>query len=99
MRLFNTSLLAGLFAILLVVTTGVAATPAKENKPRIIALAPHIVEMLYSFGAGQQIIATLEFADYPIAAKSIPRIGNYANIQIEKVNERIFFFPAHSIHF
>lgn len=61
------------------------ANPEVNQKPRIIALAPHIVEMLYSFGAGDQIVGTLEFADYPVAAKNIPRIGNYARLQIEKV--------------
>ena len=41
--------------------------------------------MLYAIGAGDQIIATLEHADYPEQAKTIPRVGNYARLQIEKV--------------
>ena len=48
-----------------------------KSKPTIIALAPHIVEMLYDVGAGEQIIGTTSFADYPEQAKKIPRIGNY----------------------
>lgn len=59
----------------------------RNHKPRIIALSPHIVEMLYSIGAGEQIIATTEFSDYPIAAKKIPRIGNYLRLQIERIVE------------
>jgi vitamin B12 transport system substrate-binding protein len=55
------------------------------NKPTIIALSPHIVEMLYDIGAGEQIIGTTSFADYPEQAKSIPIIGNYLRLQIEKV--------------
>lgn len=58
---------------------------AKPNKPRIIALAPHIVEMLFSIGAGEQIIATTEHSDYPLQAKAIPRVGNYARLQIEQI--------------
>ncbi len=54
---------------------------------RIIALAPHIVEMLYDVGAGDQIIGTTDFADYPEEAKEIPRIGNYIRLQIERVIE------------
>jgi len=57
--------------------------PAK----RIIALSPHAVEMLYAIGAGDRIIATLEYSDYPKEALSIPRIGNFTGIQIEKVVE------------
>ena len=59
--------------------------PVNAKKPTIIALAPHIVEMLYDIGAGDQIIGTTDFADYPEQAKAIPRIGNYAKLQIEKV--------------
>ncbi len=57
--------------------------PAKK----IIALSPHAVEMLYAIGAGDKIIATLEYADYPEQALKIPRIGNYAGIQIERLLE------------
>ncbi len=63
-----------------------AESPAKTTQAlRIIVLAPHIVEMMYDIGAGDLIIATTEHADYPESAKLIPRIGNYARIQIEKV--------------
>jgi vitamin B12 transport system substrate-binding protein len=56
-------------------------------KPRIIALSPHIVEMLFDIGAGEQIIATTDHADYPEAAKKIPRIGSSLRIQLERVIE------------
>lgn len=59
----------------------------QSPKPSIIALAPHIVEMLYDVGAGEQIIGTTSFADYPEAAKKIPRVGNYVRLQIERVIE------------
>lgn len=58
---------------------------AETNKPTIIALSPHIVEMLYDIGAGEQIIGTTSFADYPKQAKNIPIIGSYLRLQIEKV--------------
>lgn len=61
------------------------STPAK--KPTILALSPHVVELLFEVGAGPQIIATTDHADYPEAAKKIPRAGNYARLQIEKVVE------------
>ncbi len=59
------------------------------DKPaqRIIALSPHTVEMLYAIGAGDLIVATVEHADSPEQAKSIPRIGGYYGIQIERVIE------------
>ncbi len=57
------------------------------DKPTIIALSPHIVEMLYDIGAGEQIIGTTAHADYPEQAKKIPRIGNYVRLQLERVIE------------
>tara|TARA_R110000772_G_scaffold207090_1_gene317661 strand:+ start:308 stop:1216 length:909 start_codon:yes stop_codon:yes gene_type:complete len=56
-------------------------------KPKIIALSPHIVEMLFDIGAGEQIIASTEYANYPLAAKKIPRIGSSMRIQLERVIE------------
>lgn len=58
-----------------------------DDKPRIIALAPHIVELLFDIGAGAQIIATTDYADYPQAAKHIPSIGSASRIQLERVIE------------
>ncbi|WP_245942545.1 cobalamin-binding protein [Candidatus Colwellia aromaticivorans] len=58
---------------------------AKEQ--RIVALAPHIVEMLFDIGAGNKIVGTVSHSDYPAAALNIPRIGGYHGIQIEKILE------------
>ena len=59
----------------------------KQGAQRIIALAPHAVELVYMLGAGDRIIATTQYADFPEAAKKIPRIGGYAGIQIERALE------------
>ncbi len=61
------------------------ATPSDLSNQKIIALSPHAVEMLFAIGAGDRIIATIEYADYPEAALEIPRIGNFTGIQIEKI--------------
>ncbi|MGB0895035.1 MAG: cobalamin-binding protein [Parashewanella sp.] len=70
-----------LVAVLLVIAFTATAEPAK----RIIALSPHIVEQLYSIGAGDSIIATTDNADYPEQAKNIPVIGGFYGVQIEKI--------------
>ncbi|MBL4942349.1 MAG: cobalamin-binding protein [Colwellia sp.] len=71
--------------IFISITFSSIAETTTEHKPTIIALSPHIVEMLYDIGAGEQIIGTTAFADYPEQAKNIPVIGNYLRLQIEKV--------------
>jgi vitamin B12 transport system substrate-binding protein len=64
----------------------VSAPQALADKPlRIVALAPHIVENLYAIGAGDLIVGTLDYADYPQEATKIERIGGYNGISIEKL--------------
>lgn len=75
-----------IFILAFISITSLAQT-LTPKKPSIIALSPHIVEMLYDIGAGEQIIGTTSYADYPENAKNIPRIGNHARIQIERVIE------------
>ena len=59
------------------------------NKPaqRIIALAPNIVENVYSAGAGKQLVGVVSYSDFPEQASSLPLVGGYANINFEKILE------------
>lgn len=52
---------------------------------RVITLAPHLVEMLFDIGAGDLIVGTVDYSDFPEAAKDIPRIGGYYGLQLEKI--------------
>ncbi len=76
-----------IFTAILVLLGFSTLLQAETKKPRIIALSPHIVEMLYDIGAGEHIIATVEHANYPEQAKNIPRIGNYLGLQTERIVE------------
>lgn len=58
---------------------------AKPQPQRIIALAPHLTELVYALGAEQRLIAVMEHSDYPEAALDLPVVGNYQNINIEKI--------------
>ncbi|WOH38051.1 cobalamin-binding protein [Thalassotalea fonticola] len=55
------------------------------SQQKIIALAPHVVEVLFDIGVGNRIVATTEHSDFPEQANSIPRVGNYARLKIEKI--------------
>jgi iron complex transport system substrate-binding protein len=52
---------------------------------RIVALAPHLAENLYAAGAGDRLVGTVEYSDYPPAASRVPRIGGYNSISIEAI--------------
>jgi vitamin B12 transport system substrate-binding protein len=92
LRLFlSLSIVIGLLSVSLILPgaelTSVQAQQQKSPAKRIIALSPHGVEMLFAIGAGESILATTDYADYPAAAKDIPSIGGYYGIQIERVIE------------
>jgi len=57
----------------------------KEPARRIITLAPHIVELLFAAGAGERIVGAVEYSNYPEAAKRIPRIGDSALLDLERI--------------
>ena len=61
--------------------TIVLARPAQ----RIVSLAPHITEQLFAIGAGARIVGTTEYADYPAAARPIPRVARAHNVDLERV--------------
>ena len=61
--------------------------PVTVTRPaqRIIAIAPHVTEMLFAAGAGDKIIGAVSYSDYPEAAKRIPNIGSNRQIDVERV--------------
>ncbi len=56
-----------------------------EPAQRIVTLAPHAVEMLFAAGAGDRIVGTVSYSDYPAQAKSIPRVGSYNALDVERI--------------
>jgi iron complex transport system substrate-binding protein len=52
---------------------------------RIVSLTPGATEMLFAAGAGGKIVATVEYADEPPAARSIARIGDVGAIDVERL--------------
>jgi iron complex transport system substrate-binding protein len=52
---------------------------------RIVSLAPGATEMLFAAGAGEKVVATVEYSNEPPAARRIARIGDVAAIDIERL--------------
>jgi iron complex transport system substrate-binding protein len=52
---------------------------------RIIAIAPHLTEIAFAAGAGEKIIAVSAYSDYPLEAKQLPRVGDGARVDIERI--------------
>ncbi len=56
-------------------------SPAK----RIITLAPNLAELVFAAGAGDRLIATVAWSDYPEAAQRIPQVGDAFRLDIERI--------------
>jgi iron complex transport system substrate-binding protein len=52
---------------------------------RIIALTPHLTELLFAVGAGAQVAGVDSASDYPQAALALPRVGDYSRINFERI--------------
>lgn len=52
---------------------------------RVVSLAPHATELLYTVGAGRRIVGAVSHSDYPPEAKEIPRVGGYDSVDIERI--------------
>ncbi len=57
----------------------------QEPASRIVALAPHIVENVYSAGAGDKLVAAVSYSDYPPEAAELPQVGSYKLVNYETV--------------
>lgn len=72
-----------LLAALLLVAPGPRAEIASQL--RIVSLAPNITELAYAAGAGDTLVGTVEYSDYPAAARSLPRVGDAWRVDVESV--------------
>lgn len=57
----------------------------EQPAQRIVALAPHIVEMVYAVGSGDKLVGAVNYSDYPEAAQALPRVGTYKAFSAEAI--------------
>ncbi len=57
----------------------------KAPAKRLLTLSPHLTELVFAAGAGKNLIATVEYSEYPPAAAKLPRVGDAFRIDVERV--------------
>lgn len=64
-------------------------TEIRLDKPaqRVIGLAPHVVENLYSAGAEQRVTGVVSYSNYPAAALQQPVVGDYSRTNYELITQ------------
>ena len=68
-------------AVLVCVLLGVCGSAhadafVQASAQRIVTLAPHLTELTFAAGAGDRLVGTVEFSDWPAAARALPRVGD-----------------------
>lgn len=61
------------------------ASAGAAEHPRMVSLAPNITEIVYAAGAGPSLVGTVEYSDYPVAARELPRVGDGWQVDVERV--------------
>lgn len=82
--LLGLSILLPVQALQVVDGTG-ATIQLQQPARRIISLTPHITELLYSVGAGDRLVGTVAYSDFPEEAKRLPRVGDSGRLDLEAV--------------
>jgi len=61
--------------------------PVTLQKPaqRVVALAPHVTELLFAAGGAEKIVGAVSYSDYPEAAKQVPRVGDNRQVDMERL--------------
>jgi iron complex transport system substrate-binding protein len=61
--------------------------PAATESPahRIVSVAPHLTELVYTAGAGERMVGADAYSDYPPEARALPRIGDAFQVDYERV--------------
>ena len=57
----------------------------QQTAERVIALSPHIVENMFSIGAGSLLVGVVDHSDFRHQAKQITRIGGASSFSLEKI--------------
>lgn len=83
--------------LLLIAATSAVASPLdqvddagrlvrlKHPATRIVALSPHVTELVYAAGAGHKLVGVSSYSDYPAAAKLIPHVGDGGKADAERI--------------
>lgn len=83
-----------LFITLLVnslITSSFAASEKPLNKTpkppalRIVSLAPHLTEWVYSLGLGEHLVGVSAYSDYPVEASSLPHVADFQGADLSAI--------------
>jgi len=61
------------------------SAPLPRAATRIVSLVPNVTEMLFSVGAGSQVVGVSSYDDFPPETKALPRVGALLDPDTERI--------------
>lgn len=52
---------------------------------RVVALGPHLVELVFAAGGGTRLVGVLRYSDFPEAARALPIVGDAFALNLERI--------------
>jgi iron complex transport system substrate-binding protein len=77
-----------LFAFCILHFLGCSKSTKQTGAKRIISLVPSVTEIIYALGRDSLLVGNTIYCDYPEAAKSVYKIGDFSNPSIERIVSR-----------
>lgn len=72
----------GLFVgLFILINTAVA----QDSCAKIVSLAPSVTEVIFDLGLGDRIVGATRFCRYPMAARELPKVGGYLDVNLEEI--------------
>lgn len=72
-------------AVLLLLAHSVLSAGSDPPARRVITLAPHLAELVFAAGAGDTLVGTVDYSDFPEPASRLPRVGDAFRLDRERI--------------
>lgn len=81
-------LLCFISSLLLIFNVSCSKSKKESAQKRIVSLVPSVTEIIYALGRDSLLVGNTIYCDYPEAAKSIYKVGDFSNPSVERIVKR-----------
>ncbi len=54
---------------------------------RVVALAPHLTELVFAAGGGDRLVGVIRYSDFPLPARTLPVVGDAFALNLERIGQ------------
>ena len=72
-------------AVVVLMVAGCGQRPAAESGLRVVSLVPSATEIVYAVGAAKLLVGNTNQCDFPEAAKSVYKVGDFMSPDLERI--------------